>query len=203
LPSGKSDFEVTEFTTGEYQAIESDGDSYKETANPGDGEYLYQKFLLLSSISSENVTSFTYDITVVHAGKAQGGQKYLLKPQAKGVKVKFKNEVVKSEDTVKKECVDWLKTLGYHSSTVYLGGIPVGGGKLAPNPLKGFPDTIVTNPFTTEGKRIFFIEYKKSHGGILAQEQLNWHDLLQVCGLTVFVISSLEQAKQEIGGYLK
>jgi len=32
-------------------------------------------------VSSGNVTSFTYDLTVVKAGNAQGGGKYLLKPQ--------------------------------------------------------------------------------------------------------------------------
>jgi hypothetical protein len=33
------------------------------------------------SVSADNVTSFTYDLTVVKAGNAQGGSKYLLKPQ--------------------------------------------------------------------------------------------------------------------------
>jgi hypothetical protein len=32
-------------------------------------------------VSANDITSFTYDLTVVHAGNAQGGQKYLLKPQ--------------------------------------------------------------------------------------------------------------------------
>jgi hypothetical protein len=33
-------------------------------------------------VNAGNVTSFTYDLTVVKAGNAQGGGKYLLKPQA-------------------------------------------------------------------------------------------------------------------------
>ena len=32
-------------------------------------------------VSTNNITSFTYDLTVVKAGNAQGGGKYLLKPQ--------------------------------------------------------------------------------------------------------------------------
>jgi hypothetical protein len=34
------------------------------------------------NISTGNITSFTYDITVINTGKAKEGQKYLLKPQA-------------------------------------------------------------------------------------------------------------------------
>jgi hypothetical protein len=33
-------------------------------------------------VSAENVTSFVYDLTVVNTGNSQGGEKYLLKPQA-------------------------------------------------------------------------------------------------------------------------
>jgi Domain of unknown function (DUF4382) len=35
-------------------------------------------------VSANNTTSFTYDLTVVKAGNAQGGGKYLLKPQLNG-----------------------------------------------------------------------------------------------------------------------
>ena len=58
LPSAKSDFETTEFTTSDYQAIDEDDGNYKETANPGADEYLYHKFLLLSSIDSGDVRRF-------------------------------------------------------------------------------------------------------------------------------------------------
>ncbi len=33
-------------------------------------------------VSSDSITSFTYDLTVVNTGNAKGGEKYLLKPQA-------------------------------------------------------------------------------------------------------------------------
>ncbi len=128
---------------------------------------------------------------------------HLLKSQSKGVKVGFKNADTKSEKTVKSECVAWLKGKGYVTYTVYLGGIPVGFGKLATNPLKGFPDTIVAKPSAPKGKKMFYVEYKKSQGGIVSQEQLNWHALLEACEFKVFIISSLEQAKLEIGEWLK
>lgn len=32
-------------------------------------------------VNSNEITSFTYDLTVIHTGKGQGGQRYLLKPQ--------------------------------------------------------------------------------------------------------------------------
>lgn len=109
------------------------------------------------------------------------------------VKIKTTNEIKQSEDKVKAECIAWLKIKGYVSRTVYLGGIPVGIGKLAPNPLKGFPDTIVMAPYLKESKRFALIEYKKSHGGVLSQEQLNWHAELKACGIKVFVINSVKQ----------
>lgn len=108
------------------------------------------------------------------------------------VKIKTTSNIKQSEDKVKAECIAWLKTKGYVSRTVYLGGIPVGAGKRAPNPLKGFPDTIVMNPYTKKGKRFLLIEYKESHGGILSQEQLNWHAELEACEIKVFKINSLQ-----------
>jgi len=58
LPSSKSDFETTEFATTDYEAINGDDTSYKETANPSSGEYLYHKLLLLSSIDRDGVKRF-------------------------------------------------------------------------------------------------------------------------------------------------
>lgn len=58
LPSSKSDFETTEFSTTDYEAINGDDTSYKETANPSSGEYLYHKLLLLSSIDRDGVKRF-------------------------------------------------------------------------------------------------------------------------------------------------
>ena len=64
LPSSKSDFETTEFTTPDYQAIDSNDANYKETANPGADEYLYHKFLLLSSIDSSDVRRFRIRVVI-------------------------------------------------------------------------------------------------------------------------------------------
>ena len=50
LPSAKSDFESTEFSTADYENIDEDDDDYKETVDPDADEYIYHKFLLLSSI---------------------------------------------------------------------------------------------------------------------------------------------------------
>lgn len=58
LPSSKSDFETTEFATADYDAIDGDDTSYKETADPSSGEYLYHKLLLLSSIDRDGVRRF-------------------------------------------------------------------------------------------------------------------------------------------------
>jgi len=64
LPSGKSDFESWEFTTEEYEAISSNDSNYKDIANPSEGEYLYQKFLLRSSINTENVKRFRVNLVM-------------------------------------------------------------------------------------------------------------------------------------------
>jgi len=64
LPSAKSDFETTEFTTAEYQAIDGDDSNYKETTNPDADKYLYHKFLLLSSIDSDDAKRFRVKIAM-------------------------------------------------------------------------------------------------------------------------------------------
>jgi len=64
LPSAKTDFETTEFTTAEYQSIDDDDSNYKETTNPGTDKYLYHKFLLLSSIESGDVKRFRVKIAM-------------------------------------------------------------------------------------------------------------------------------------------
>jgi len=58
LPSGKTDFETTEFSTADYQAIDANDSSYKETADPSVPKYLYHKFLILSSIAQSGVQRF-------------------------------------------------------------------------------------------------------------------------------------------------
>lgn len=130
-------------------------------------------------------------------------KKKFIQPKTANIKIKTTSKVVKSEDAVKAECIEWLKSLNYVSRTVYLGGIPVGFGRLAPNPIKGFPDTIVMNPYTYLDKRFCLIEYKKSHGGVLSQEQINWHAELDACGVKVFVINSLEELKAQFTEWLK
>ncbi|MDQ1327771.1 MAG: hypothetical protein QG641_1054 [Candidatus Poribacteria bacterium] len=58
LPSGMNDFEASEYSTADYQAIGDDDDDYKETSNPNAGYYLYHKFLVKSSILQSNVQRF-------------------------------------------------------------------------------------------------------------------------------------------------
>lgn len=55
LQSAEGDFETTEFSTAEYQAVDADDVNYKETSNPTAGEYLYHKFLFVSAIASADV----------------------------------------------------------------------------------------------------------------------------------------------------
>lgn len=55
LPANKTDFEATEFTTAEYESIADDDDNYKEIENPPSDYYIYNKFLILSSVSREDV----------------------------------------------------------------------------------------------------------------------------------------------------
>jgi len=58
LPSVKDDFETTEYSTADYQAIGDDDDDYKETSDPATGYYLYHKFLVKSSILQADVQRF-------------------------------------------------------------------------------------------------------------------------------------------------
>jgi len=64
LPSTKSDFEAAEFTTADYQNIDEDDNNYKETADPDADKYIYHKFLLLSSINSQDVRRFRVKIAM-------------------------------------------------------------------------------------------------------------------------------------------
>lgn len=72
LPSARSDFETTEFTAAEYQAIDGNDDSHKETANPDANRYLYHKFMLASSIDSGDVRRFR--VKVVMSGSDSSPQ---------------------------------------------------------------------------------------------------------------------------------
>ena len=64
LPSAKSDFESTEFSTADYENIDEDDDDYKETVDPDADEYIYHKFLLLSSIGGQDVKRFRVKIAM-------------------------------------------------------------------------------------------------------------------------------------------
>lgn len=110
-----------------------------------------------------------------------------------GIKVVAKSDKIQSEDEVVKECKDYLKKNGWDPRTIYTGGIPIGFGKLAANPAKGIPDCIAFNKKT--GKMIW-IEYKKSKGGIISDEQNEWHKLLRIAGHTVHIINSLKLLKE-------
>jgi hypothetical protein len=58
LPFGMNDFETSEYSTVDYQAIGDDDNDYKETSNQNTGYYLYHKFLVKSSIPQSNVQRF-------------------------------------------------------------------------------------------------------------------------------------------------
>lgn len=100
-----------------------------------------------------------------------------------------------TEKQVKESVVRYLKKKGWEVFTVYLGGIPCGFGRLAPNPLKGFPDLICTN--ITSGA-IIYIELKRTKGGKLSPEQIEWHARLRKCLQIVHVINSIEVLKEII-----
>lgn len=97
--------------------------------------------------------------------------------------------VGKLEKDVVKSCNAYLKRNGWIIKTAYLGGIPLGGGKLAANPLKGFPDCMA---FHLDTKRFLLIEYKRESGGKLSDDQIYFHKLLRHVGLEVIVVNSLK-----------
>ncbi len=100
---------------------------------------------------------------------------------------------MKSEDTVRKECNKWLKDNYWIQKTIYTGGIPISGGGYAPNPAKGIPDCIA---FHRKTKRMIWIEYKKSSGGLVSIDQKDWHYLLKLSGQEVYVINSKKQLEE-------
>lgn len=100
-----------------------------------------------------------------------------------------------TEDQVVKECTIYLRKHGWITKTIYTGGIPLGHGRYATNPAAGIPDCIAFHIVT---KRVLFIEYKKSKGGILSQDQKEWHDLLRHCSQTILIINSLESLKERL-----
>lgn len=100
-----------------------------------------------------------------------------------------------TEDQVVAACSRWLKANGWVCKTLFTGGIPIGGGRYATNPCKGIPDCIA---FNTQLKKIIWIEYKKSKGGIISYEQEVWHSMLRTCGEEVYVVTSLQSLKDQL-----
>ena len=126
--------------------------------------------------------------------------KYIPKEKPKGERLKgIKGAPKLSEDIVRDKCTTWMRYQGWTCKTIYTGGIPIGNGRLATNPSKGIPDCLVFIPKFTS---IIWIEWKKSHGGILSPEQTQWHKDLRFCGQFVYTISSIEQLKEEMKGWL-
>jgi hypothetical protein len=100
-----------------------------------------------------------------------------------------------SEDTVVDICVDYLKKLGWMPVTLYTGGIPTKYGRLAKNPAKGIPDKIF---FNFSKHKMIWVEFKKSHSGIVSNEQKAWHVLLKHCSQTVFLVNSLDSLIEQL-----
>ena len=89
-----------------------------------------------------------------------------IKPQSDpDQKIKHPKDIYESgkdEKEVRKECNDWLKSQGWIVKTIYTGGVPVAGGRLATNPCKGIPDTIVF-----KGNKKYGLSIKEIQEGIL------------------------------------
>lgn len=118
---------------------------------------------------------------------------YYLSPRKVGTKIKTTGAKVQSEEDVVKQCTDYLRKNGWITKTLFTGGIPTASGRFIPNPAKGIPDSI---NFHIGNKRMVFIEYKKSHGGVISQEQKEWHNLLKHCGCEIWVVNSLKCLKE-------
>lgn len=118
---------------------------------------------------------------------------FYLSPKKTGVKIKTTGAKVQSEEEVVKQCVDYLRKNGWITKTLFTGGVPIGQGRYATNPAKGIPDSI---NFHIGTKRLVWIEYKKSHNGVISQEQKEWHNLLITCGCEVWVVNSLKCLKE-------
>jgi hypothetical protein len=122
--------------------------------------------------------------------------KYIQPKEDPDKKIKVPNDLYekgKNEDQVREECNTWLKNNGWIVKTIYTGGVPVAGGRLAKNPAKGIPDTII---FKNDKK--YWIEYKRTENGHTTIYQRDFHYLLRATGDKVLIISSLTMLKKEI-----
>jgi hypothetical protein len=118
--------------------------------------------------------------------------KKVLKPSDTAIK---KAERVQTEKQVVASCTAWLRKNGWITRTLYTGGIPLGGGRLGTNPAKGIPDCLILH---ISLKKLIWVEYKKSKGGILSPEQRAWHKSLGDVGQTVIVVNSLKSLKEQL-----
>lgn len=118
---------------------------------------------------------------------------FYLTPKKVGTKLKTTGAKIQAEEEVVKQCTDYLRKNGWQTRTLFTGGIPVGNGRYVTNPAKGIPDSI---NFHTGTKRTVWIEYKKSHNGVISPEQKEWHNLLKHCGCEVWVVNSLKCLKE-------
>lgn len=98
----------------------------------------------------------------------------------------------KDEKQVRLECNQWMKSQGWIVKTIYTGGIPA-GGRLATNPAKGIPDTIVF-----KGNTKYWIEYKRTSGGHTTIHQRDFHYWLRSAGDKVLIITSLTMLQKEL-----
>lgn len=73
------------------------------------------------------------------------------------------------------------------------GGARVGARNKAKGVRKGFPDYIVITP-----NDIFFLEMKRTKGGVVSPEQQEWIDALNSLGLSAKVCRGYDEAKEFI-----
>lgn len=64
-PSAESDFETSEYSTANYQAVDGDDANAVETTDPTAGKYLYHKFNILSGIVTADVQRVRIRISVL------------------------------------------------------------------------------------------------------------------------------------------
>jgi len=65
------------------------------------------------------------------------------------------------------------------------------------NPAEGIFDTI---NYHCSSNTLMWIEYKRSKGGVISEQQLKWYHMLQDCGQQAYVINSLKLLKEKYHG---